>query len=422
MNVPSRIGTAPFSPAHSTKARSPRRSRTGHSSSPTQHRPDRRRPAATARTRPVHQHAAGRDTSRSPIVRPEHRERDDLAEAGQRRSGTARSPACTARARRRAGSRRRTRRGSPNRARRVATPVQERGRRPARAAGTAPSLGSGTRRMNRSAAPRRRRRRRRRRPPSAGRTPPRPCADARASRRRSRRAGDHQRDADRVVGAGLALEDGAGAAGDLAAAQHREDHRRVGRGQRGAEQQRRRASRSRTACARARRAPPAVTNVPATPSQTIGAGRRHGTGASPMCMPPSNRITTSATVTICSTAGMGSRPRPGHRSEASAAQTRKIAGAGTRSRSLTRLDRTADRADERDQEDRQSERLGVRHGAAPSLSGSSRAYMDTPLRHVCPARRARLSDMPLTCPSDMPLPPGGFHPTLIVQPCSRVGE
>ena len=40
---------------------------------------------------------------------------------------------------------------------------------------------------------------------------------------------DHQRDADRVVGAGLALEQGAGAAGDLAPAQHREDHGRVGR-------------------------------------------------------------------------------------------------------------------------------------------------------------------------------------------------
>jgi hypothetical protein len=49
----------------------------------------------------------------------------------------------------------------------------------------------------------------------------------------------HEGDADRVVGAGFAFQDGPAAAGDLAAPEHGEHHRRVGWGQRGAQQQRR---------------------------------------------------------------------------------------------------------------------------------------------------------------------------------------
>jgi hypothetical protein len=49
----------------------------------------------------------------------------------------------------------------------------------------------------------------------------------------------HQCDADRVVDAGLALQDGPAAPGDLPVPQHREDRGRVSGGQRRAEQQRR---------------------------------------------------------------------------------------------------------------------------------------------------------------------------------------
>ena len=51
---------------------------------------------------------------------------------------------------------------------------------------------------------------------------------------------DHQRDPDRVVDAGLALEDRPGAAADLLVAEDREHHRRVGGRERGAEDPRRR--------------------------------------------------------------------------------------------------------------------------------------------------------------------------------------
>ena len=89
--------------------------------------------------------------------------------------------------------------------------------------------------------------------------------------------------------------------------------------------------------------PAAVAKVPTTPIQTTGPttvpNRRR-----PMFMPPSNRITASATVTIRSTSVMGSRPSPGHRSEASAEASRKIAGAGIRMRALIRLDDTASAA------------------------------------------------------------------------------
>ena len=49
---------------------------------------------------------------------------------------------------------------------------------------------------------------------------------------------DHQRDPDRVVRAGLALEDRPAPAADLAVAEHGEHHGRVGRGERRAEQPR----------------------------------------------------------------------------------------------------------------------------------------------------------------------------------------
>ncbi len=120
----------------------------------------------------------------------------------------------------------------------------------------------------------------------------------------------------------------------------------------------------------------AVTSVPATPSQTMApACRREPTP--PMCIPPSKRITSSATVTTRCTMVIDSPLRDGIRSEATAAPTRKNAGAGTWSRSLARLDRIAILSN------RASERLQVPApafflvGAAvasdlmPSLSGLS---------------------------------------------------
>jgi hypothetical protein len=61
----------------------------------------------------------------------------------------------------------------------------------------------------------------------------------------------------------------------------------------------------------------------------------------PMCIPPSNKMTTSATDTTRWSVVTDSCPRAGTRSEASAAASRKIAGAGIRIRSLIRLDSTA---------------------------------------------------------------------------------
>src|SRR4051812_4932670 len=63
----------------------------------------------------------------------------------------------------------------------------------------------------------------------------------------------------------------------------------------------------------------------------------------PMCMPPSNRMTTRATVTSRSTVRCGGASRPGTTCAAIAAPARKNAGVGTCSRSLSRLDRIASR-------------------------------------------------------------------------------
>ena len=85
---------------------------------------------------------------------------------------------------------------------------------------------------------------------------------------------------------------------------------------------------------------PAVTKVPATPSHTTppATGRKR---ASPMCMPPSKRIRTRATVTIRWSARIDSEPRAGNRSAQTDAATRKIAGVGMRTHSLIRLEPTA---------------------------------------------------------------------------------
>ena len=69
------------------------------------------------------------------------------------------------------------------------------------------------------------------------------------------------------------------------------------------------ASRGRTRSAPAAPATAAVTSVPATPSQTVAPAAERNRRR-PMCMPPSKRITASATVTICSTVGIADRAQP----------------------------------------------------------------------------------------------------------------
>ena len=84
----------------------------------------------------------------------------------------------------------------------------------------------------------------------------------------------------------------------------------------------------------------AVANVPATPIHAVAAatGRnlRH-----PICMPPSNKIRVSATVTPSSTVTRDRLASRGQRLAAAAAASRKKAGAGISSRWLIRLDRAA---------------------------------------------------------------------------------
>ena len=122
------------------------------------------------------------------------------------------------------------------------------------------------------------------------------------------------------------------AAGDLPPAEDREHHRRVGRARARRRSAARRASRSRTASARATASAPAVTTVPATPSHSDRRRPWCASGAQPMCMPPSNRMITRATVTIRWSVTIGSPPSLGTRSAAAAAATGTAPAPGTRTR------------------------------------------------------------------------------------------
>ena len=86
---------------------------------------------------------------------------------------------------------------------------------------------------------------------------------------------------------------------------------------------------------------PATAKVPGTPSATIGQSERRKRRW-PMSMPPSNRITISATRQIRSTSRIDSSGViEGVTSEDTDATAKNRAGAGTRSHSLSRLDRMA---------------------------------------------------------------------------------
>ena len=83
-----------------------------------------------------------------------------------------------------------------------------------------------------------------------------------------------------------------------------------------------------------------MTKVPATPTQTTGPAALRNR-CQPMCILPSNKMTTRASDTTRWTVVTDSWPNTGIRSEAAAAASRRIAGAGIRIRSLIRFDSTA---------------------------------------------------------------------------------
>ena len=132
-----------------------------------------------------------------------------------------------------------------------------RGRRRPRRRASPPAGRASRRAAARGAAPAAARRRRRRRPrarcPSRAGTPRRRRRRRPTGARRELDHPDHQRDPDRVVEPRLALEDRARAALDLLAGEDGERHRRVGRRERCADQERRRSSRSRAGSAPRRR-------------------------------------------------------------------------------------------------------------------------------------------------------------------------
>ena len=91
-----------------------------------------------------------------------------------------------------------------------------------------------------------------------------------------------------------------------------------------------------------------------------------------MCMPPSNKMHTRATVTTRSTVAAGSTVPSeeseacGHSCAAITAAIRKNAGAGTRSRALSRLDSTAAVPARPITADDESELAGPRHKGDPT--------------------------------------------------------
>ena len=149
--LPSRIGTAPFRPGEQDEAALV----AGAARAGSRHSADEQRPDHQGQHQPEDQ--PGTHTSaRGELVPGRRSGRGRRTRRSRRgwpaRSGSARSRACTAPARRRAGCRRRTRRGTP-----IRGPAWRRRtgrtRRPASAAGTGPRSGSGTARMNHSSGP-----------------------------------------------------------------------------------------------------------------------------------------------------------------------------------------------------------------------------------------------------------------------------
>ena len=103
-------------------------------------------------------------------------------------------------------------------------------------------------------------------------------------------------------------------------------------------------------------------NVPTTPSTVIGTAATRKR-SQPTRMPPSKRITISATTARRSTSSTESlRPRLGQKCTVTAAASRKIAGAGSGMRSLSLFESSATDDDPGDEQDDQAEVLDLAHG------------------------------------------------------------
>ena len=107
---------------------------------------------------------------------------------------------------------------------------------------------------------------------------------------------DHQGDADRVVEARLALEDRARAAVDLLPGEHGERHRRIGRGERRADQPRDGPREVEQRSAPPPRRAPRCRRCRRRRAIDDRHRRARGSAASRCFVPPSKRITTSASV------------------------------------------------------------------------------------------------------------------------------
>ena len=132
--------------------------------------------------------------------------------------------------------------------------------------------------------------------------------------------------------------------------------------------------------------PVAVSAVPMMPT-TVMVPAEARNRRQPMCIPPSKRTKTSATVTIRSLTTFETVPRTGKSVDAADAASRNSAGAGTRIHALRRLDITAAIKAAAATEDHHTERLDVDHELAtqqlpkPAMpSSQSRRTNQTPTR------------------------------------------
>ena len=235
----SRIGTAPLRPAQVTKSRSPRRSRDGQEQRRDDERPhDEAEDDARARGPPTRRRA--RQDVAEVDRQPERDEDGELAEARRARDWK-RSHLALVGSSRVADHDPGDEDGEEARAVRDGGDAVDEPRAASMPrAGTARASGSGTRRSGCSSTkPRDGARPRARRPSRAANSQATSTTPASACVGELDHP-DHQRDPDGVVEPRLALEDRAGAALDLLAGEDGERHRRVGRRERRADQERRR--------------------------------------------------------------------------------------------------------------------------------------------------------------------------------------
>ena len=141
------------------------------------------------------------------------------------------------------------------------------------------------------------------------------------ARRRELDHPDHERDADRVVRAGLGLEDRAGAPTDLAPPEHGEHDGGVGGRERGAEQSRDNVHEKPSSQCAASVSRPAVAKVPITPSESTGRRGSEAAQADPRAAVEEDHDERGDADPLDGRDRDGS-PSPGNASESSAAASR----------------------------------------------------------------------------------------------------